>query len=173
MELTTNYQMLNQAYLGNSYGELYVRIYAKYSERDEDNNRTKVQYQARAYYSGNTYIADIGGNGNVNGTSASQVSGSCTNVPSGEYTFATTEAWVEHNEDGTKSISASAYLNMPNWGWNNTASGTATLPPYDIGILRIGVNGEYKKAKAYLGVNGSWKKCKVYLGVNNTWKKGV
>lgn len=173
MQLTTDYQKLAEAYLGNSYGDLYVRIYAKYSERDEDNNRTKVQYQARAYYSGSTYIADGAGTGNVSGTGASQVSGSCTNVSSGEYTIATTEAWVSHEEDGTKSISASAYLNMPNWGWSNTASGSAILPPYDIGIFRLGVSSEYKKAKAYLGVNGAWKKCKVYLGVNGTWKKGI
>ena len=51
MELTTSYQRLGEAYLGSSYGDLYIRIYAKYSEKDVQNNRTKVQYQARAYYS--------------------------------------------------------------------------------------------------------------------------
>ena len=129
MELTTSYQKLGEAYLGSSYGDLYIRIYAKYSEKDVQNNRTKVQYQARAYFSGNSYIFDQNSSGNVNGTGASQVNYSrSTNYPSGETTLGTTEAWVTHESDGTKTISASAYLNFPNWGWSNTATGSATLP---------------------------------------------
>ena len=127
--LTTSYQKLGEAYLGNSYGNLYIRIYAKYSEQDITNNRTKVQYQARAYFSGNSYILDQQSSGNVKGTSASQVNYSrSSSYPSGETTLGTTEAWVSHNNDGTMSISASAYLNFPNWGWSNTATGTADLP---------------------------------------------
>lgn len=127
--LTTSYQKLGEAYLGNSYGNLYIRIYAKYSEQDITNNRTKVQYQARAYFSGNSYILDQQSSGNVKGTDASQVNYSrSSSYPSGETTLGTTEAWVTHNSDGVKSISASAYLNFPNWGWSNTASGTADLP---------------------------------------------
>lgn len=127
--LTTSYQKLGEAYLGNSYGSLYIRIYAKYSEQDITNNRTKVQYQARAYFSGNSYILDQQSSGNVKGTSASQVNYSrSSSYSSGETTLGTTEAWVSHNNDGTMSISASAYLNFPNWGWSNTASGTADLP---------------------------------------------
>ena len=127
--LTTSYQKLGEAYLGNSYGSLYIRIYAKYSEQDITNNRTKVQYQARAYFSGNSYILDQQSSGNVKGTSANQVNYSrSSSYPSGETTLGTTEAWVSHNNDGTMSISASAYLNFPNWGWSNTASGTADLP---------------------------------------------
>lgn len=129
MELTTSYQKLGEAYLGSSYGDLYIRIYAKYSEKDVQNNRTKVQYQARAYFSGNSYIFDQNSYGNVNGTGASQVNYSRnTNYPSGETTLGTTEAWATHETDGTKTISASAYLNFPNWGWSNTATGSATLP---------------------------------------------
>lgn len=126
--LTTSYQKLGETYLGNSYGNLYIRIYSKYSERDITNNRTKVQYQARAYFSGN-YILDQQSSGNVKGTSASQVNYSkSSNYTNGETTLGTTEAWVYHNNDGTKSISCSAYLNFPNWGWNGTASGSANLP---------------------------------------------
>lgn len=125
--LTTNYQLLAQKHLGNSYGDLYIRIYAKYSEQNIANNRTKVQYQARAYFSGN-YIRDNQGSGGVSGTSASYASGSCTYPTKGETTIATTEAWVYHDSDGTKSVTASASLNFPNWGWSGTASATATLP---------------------------------------------
>ena len=108
MELTASYQKLGEAYLGSSYGDLYIRIYAKYSEKDVQNNRTKVQYQARAYFSGNSYIFDQNSSGNVNGTGASQVNYSrSTSYPSGETTLGTTEAWVTHESDGTKTISAS------------------------------------------------------------------
>lgn len=128
MELTTSYQKLAEKYLGSSAGDLYIRIYTKYSEQDIPNNRTKVQYQARAYFSG-SWILDQQSSGNVKGTSATQVNYSKnTNYNNGETTLGTTEAWVAHNADGTMSISASAYLNFPNWGWSGTASGTATLP---------------------------------------------
>lgn len=125
--LTTNYQMLEQKYLGNSYGDLYVRIYAKYLTQEIANNRTKTKYEARAYFSGN-WIRDNQGTGNVSGTSASTVTGACTYPQKGETVIATTEAWVTHDSDGTKSISASAYLKFPNWGWSGTATGTAELP---------------------------------------------
>lgn len=125
--LTTNYQLLAQTYLGNSYGDLYVRIYAKYSEQSVANNQTKVQYQVRAYFSGN-YIRDNGGTGGVSGTSASYVSGSCTSPTNGETVIATTEAWVTHYADGKMSVSGSASLNFPNWGWSGTATGSADLP---------------------------------------------
>ena len=128
MELTTSYQRLGQQWIGNSAGDLYIRIYAKYSEQDIQNNKTKVQYQARAYFSG-SWILDQQSSGNVKGTSASQVNFSkSSNYNNGETTLGTAEAWVPHNADGTMSISASAYLSFPNWGWSGTASGTATLP---------------------------------------------
>ncbi len=126
--LTTNYQMLGQAYLGTSGGNLYVRVYAKYSEQDIVNNRTKVQYEARTYYENSTYIYDAQGNGGVYGTSSANVSGSCTRPTTGETVIATTEAWVQHNDNGSQAISASAYLNFPNWNWSATATGTADLP---------------------------------------------
>lgn len=126
--LTTSYQMLAQKYLGNSYGDLYARVYAKYTEQDIANNRTKVQYEARAYFTG-SYILDKQGAGKISGTSATSVSASCTKPTEGETVIATTSAvWVTHGSDGKKSISASAYLSFPNWGWSATATGTADLP---------------------------------------------
>lgn len=131
MELTTSYQMLGQKLLGtDDYGaKLYIRSYAKYSEKDVQNNRTKVQYEARAYFDKSWSIWDRQSNGSVSGTSAATKSFSrSADYGSGETTLGTTEAWVTHNSDGTMSISASAYLNFPNWGWSGTATGTATLP---------------------------------------------
>ena len=126
--LTKNYQMLSQKYLGNSYGDLYVRLYAKYTEQDVANNRTYVVYQARSYYSGNSYILDQQGTMGVSGTGADYQSTSCTRPTSGESVSVTAEGWVYHNNDGTKSVSGSASLSFPNWGWSGTASGSADLP---------------------------------------------
>lgn len=126
--LTTSYQLLGQTYIGKSGGSLYVRIYAKYSEQDIANNRTKVQYQARSYYENGTYILDQQGRIGVSGTSANYVGDDCTRPTTGETYSVTTEAWVYHNDDGSKSISASGSITFPNWGWNGTASGTADLP---------------------------------------------
>lgn len=175
MTLTKSYQMLEQAYLGNSYGSVYIRIYAKYSEQDETNLTSTVQYQARAYFSGNSYILDAQSNGTVSGTGAtsSNYSKSSRYEP-GETVLGTITGTVSHNPDtGQASITASASLNFPNWGWSNTASGSADLPPIETSTLRLGVNNQWVKATPYLGVNGQWVKCKAYLGVNNTWKKGV
>lgn len=125
--LTTDYERLGQTYLGSSYGDLYIRIYAKYSEQKIADNKTKVHYQARAYFSG-SWIKDNQGSGSVYGTSATTVSGACTYPEKGETIIATTEAWVEHNSDGKQSISATASLNFPNWGWSANAEGSADLP---------------------------------------------
>lgn len=126
--LTKNYQMLSQKYLGNSYGDLYVRLYAKYTEQDVANNRTYVVYQVRSYYSGNSYILDQQGTMGVSGTGADYQSTSCTRPTSGESVSVTAEGWVYHNNDGTKSVSGKASLSFPNWGWSGTASGSADLP---------------------------------------------
>lgn len=111
--LTTSYQMLDQKLLGtDDYGaKLYIRIYAKYSEQDITNNRSKVQYQARAYFDKSWSIWDRQSNGSVSGTSATTKTFSrSADYGSGETTLDTTEAWVSHNNDGTMSISASANL---------------------------------------------------------------
>ncbi len=127
--LTTEYQFLGQAYLGtDSYNHsLYIRIYAKYSTQEINNNRSYVYYQARTYFEGG-YIIDQQGSGSVNGTSANTVSNTVTRPTTGENIIATTEGWVSHDNDGKKSISCSASLSFPNWGWGNTANGSADLP---------------------------------------------
>lgn len=175
MTLTKSYQLIAQAKLGNSYGDFYIRVYAKYSAQNENNLTSTVQYQARGYYSGNTYILDQGSNGRITGTGATAQNYSKSDrYPSGETVLATIEGTVSHNPDtGTASVSMSASMSFPNWGWGNTASGSADLPVIETSTLRLGVNGSWVKATPYLGVNGQWVKCKAYLGVNNSWKKGV
>lgn len=126
--LTTSWQLIDQTYLGTSGGNLYVRLYARYSEQDITNNRTYVYYQARSYYENSTYIQDNQGTIAVSGTGASYQSAGCTRPTTGESVSVTTSGWVSHNSDGTGSASGSATINFPNWGWNGTASGSFTLP---------------------------------------------
>jgi len=175
MTLTTSWQMVSQAKLGNSYGDFYIRIYARYTSQDENNLTSAVQYQARGYYSGNTYILDTGSNGTVSGSGATSANFSrSARYPSGETTLATINGTVNHNADtGEASITCSAKLNFPNWNWSATASGSADLPTIDVATLHLMDNSTWKKATPYLMVNGTWKKCKAYLGVNGSWKKGV
>lgn len=126
--LTTDWQYLGQAYIGKSGGSLYVRVYARYTQQDIANNRSYVQYQARAYYENGTYILDEQGTIGVSGTGASYQSQSCTRPTTGETNAVSTEGWVYHNADGTQSISCAGSISFPNWGWSNTAYGSASLP---------------------------------------------
>ena len=183
MTLTNSYQMIKQEYLGNSYGDLYIRIYAKLNSQDETNLTSSVTYQSRLYYSGRTYIIAQGQTKVVtSGTGATTTTTNWQNFEgrqdgyyySGETVVKTITGTVTHNEDGTASINASAsFSSAGSWGWEGTASGSADLPVIETSTLRLGVNNVWKKATPYLGVNGVWKKCKAYLGVNNSWKKGV
>lgn len=127
--LTTNFQMLGQAYVGKSGGNLYVRIYARYTEQDIANNRTYVVYEARSYYDKASYIYDQQGNLAVSGTNGSYRSIGCTRPTGvGESVSISTEGWVYHNDDGKRSVDGYATLNFPNWGWSGNASGSAELP---------------------------------------------
>ena len=175
MTLTTSWQKMGEAYLGNSYGDLYIRIYGRYISQDESTLTSTVQYQARAYYSGNSYIYDAGSYGSVSGTGAtSQNFSRSQSYPSGETTLSTIEGTVTHDSNtGSASVSASATLVFPNWSWSNTASGNADLPVIDVATLHLRDNGIWKKATPYLRVNGTWKKCKAYLRDSGSWKKGV
>lgn len=126
--LTTSWQLIEQKYIGTSGGNLYVRLYARYSEQDITNNRTYVYYQGRSYYENGTYIQDDQGTIAVSGTGASYQSAGCARPTTGESVSVTTSGWVSHNSDGTGSASGSATINFPNWGWSGTASGSFTLP---------------------------------------------
>lgn len=134
--LTTNWLQLAQTKVGtDDYGRnLYIRIYARYTELDVSNNRSKVQAQARSYfdnkYSSETdWILDRQSRGSVSATGLSTVSfEKSSNYTEYENILATTEGWITHEANGTKSITASANLVFPNWGWNATATATATLP---------------------------------------------
>ncbi len=125
--LTKSWQYLGQKYIGSSGCNLYVRLYARYSEQDIANNRTYVYYQARSYYD-RTYIQDDQGTIGVSGTGASYQSAGCTRPTTGESVSVTTSGWVYHNNDGTCSVTGNASISFPNWGWSGTITASANLP---------------------------------------------
>lgn len=183
MTLTKSYQLLKEAYLGNSHGNLYIRIYAKLNSQDISANTSSVTYQSRLAFTGSYIIAQGQTKVITSGTGATTTTTNWQNFEgrqdgyyyNGETVVKTITGTVQHNNStGTASISASAeFSSSSSWGWSGTASGTADLPPIETSTLRLGVNNQWVKATPYLGVNGQWVKCKAYLGVNNTWKKGV
>ena len=177
MELDENWQKLDEALLGtdNYGGKMYIRVYARLTGQNESALTSTVQYQARSYFDKNWTMYDRQSNGSISGTGATtETFTKSSDYGGGETQLATITGTVNHDPDtGTASISTSATLNFPNWGYSATATGTATLPTIEVSTLRFGDSNQWKKATPYLGVNGTWKKCKAYLGVNGTWKKGV
>lgn len=135
--LSTSYTKIGEQYLGSSYGDLYIRIYAKYTSQSIANNCSYVTYQSRLYFSGNYIISKEPTNVTTKGSGAQDTT---TNwkyfegrqdgrYEKGETVVKTITGTVYHNSStGKASISASAYANAGPWNWKGTASGSADLP---------------------------------------------
>ena len=184
--LTTNWQMIAQTYLGTSGGNLYIRLYARYTEQDISNNRTYVQYNARVYYEKSTYIQDNQGTGYIEGTSASRINFNAPRPTTGETYSNTTSGWVYHASDGTGSAYGKAHLNFPNWGWSGSAEGTFALPtiprastPSISGTLQLGstltINVNRASDKFIHNIYVSWgsqinkQRILTGIGTSGTW----
>ena len=132
MNLTTSYQLVAEALLGNTgYGNVYVRTYVKYNSQSIENNTSNVSIQSRIYTIGGYWWSDSGTTYRITG-SGSMDSGSigCNgryNV--GETTLGTITKDISHNADGTLSISASSNFASQPWGWNATASKSGLVLP--------------------------------------------
>lgn len=75
------------------------------------------------------------------------------------------------NETDSDNVEVNISFNSSEFSpYNASASGTITL--VNLGVIRIGNNDEWKKAKVYIGIDGEWKKAKPYFGVDGVWKKG-
>lgn len=132
MTLTTDYQKVAESYVGNAGGvNIYLRLYARYSQQDQINNRSYVLFQTRLYcsadyfgtYSNTTkYLEsfDLGSTGvqSANGT-----------YYAGETVLLTKEGWITHNSDGNKNVGASAYFVATPWGISASVSGIYSALP--------------------------------------------
>lgn len=137
MQLTYNYQMLGQAYLGNSAGDLYIRIYAKINSQNTATNTSNISYQSRLYFSGGYIISQGQTKVEMRGTSINNTTTNWQNFEgrqngrfnNGETVVKTITTTIQHDSSGNASINASAiFSSVGSWGWSGTASGTATLP---------------------------------------------
>ena len=130
-QLTTEYKELGSKYLGNTgYGNVYVKLYAKYNSQSIVNNTSNVSIQARIYTEGAYWYSSSGTTYKITGSGSidSGNIGCNGRYDVGEKTLGTQTKDISHNTDGTLTISASANFISQPWGWNGTASGSATLP---------------------------------------------
>lgn len=128
IELTTSYQLIKQEYVGNAYGDVYVKCYAKYDERDIANNRTKVTVATNLYTAG-TWWSQSGNEWYTGATGLTTASGTAPSSYSpGEITLGTLTGWISHDNDGKKNIVVSSGFVAQPWGFAKTASDTVKLP---------------------------------------------
>lgn len=127
--LNTNYTLLLNNYIGNFGGvNAYLRVYAKIERQDLVSNRSYVNIKQVIYasanyiYSGNnTYYL----NSNI-GNTGTKSSGFTFNA--GETLINTVNAWANHNNDGTFTLTGSAGFTSTAWGMGSSGNYSATLP---------------------------------------------
>ena len=129
MELTTVYQRIGSGQSKNYNGAIgHIELWAKYNSQNIENNQSSVSIELRLVvtngYIGNyqatnwSISGDLNANGNIgSGSHYSKTLGSATGI-------------IQHNNDGTKSVSFNGSFNPTAWGSSYTLSvtGTATLP---------------------------------------------
>lgn len=126
--LTREYQLLKQELLGNNgYGNVYIRLYAKYNSQSIANNTSNISIQARLYNEATWYASSgtyyrITGSGNIDSGNISKLTTANNMWAKGEVTLGTQTKDIAHNEDGTRSIHAEVQFVSQPWGWNKTAS---------------------------------------------------
>ena len=127
--LNTNYTLLLNNYIGNFGGvNAYLRVYAKIERQDLVNNKSYVNIKQVIYasadyiYSGNNnyYL-----NSNI-GSTGTKSSG--FTFYAGETLINTVNAWANHNNDGTFTLSGSAGFTSTAWGMGTSGNYSATLP---------------------------------------------
>ena len=127
--LNTNYTLLLNNYMGNFGGvDAYLRVYAKIERQDLVNNKSYVNIKQAIYASANyIYTGDNTYYLNSNIGSTGTRSGSFS-FYAGETVINTINAWANHNNDGTFTLSGSAGFTSQAWGKGSSGNYSATLP---------------------------------------------
>ena len=127
--LNTNYTLLLNNYIGNFGGvNAYLRVYAKIERQDLVNNKSYVNIKQAIYASANyIYTGDNTYYLNSNIGSTGTRSGSFT-FYAGETVVNTVNAWANHNNDGTFTLTGSAGFTSTAWGKGSSGNYSATLP---------------------------------------------
>ena len=130
--LTSTYQRLSEVWIGHTgYCDVYVRVYGRVSSEgyDIENNKTKVYAKSTVYLSVGSFTDASNGTKSVSCTGLSTVSGGSRGTfYAGETDLCETSGYVQHNNDGTKSVTISGRYYSSYFGWDGTASATVNLP---------------------------------------------
>lgn len=131
--LTKSYQKIKEVKIGNfGYGDLYLRLYGRYTSQSTANNTTTVEYQLRHYVPSGSikyYSSSQKITGDVTASSSNTQN---KEFSSGETTLLTKSKSIPHNTDGSKSISVGATFTNSYFGNTVTISNTSvTLPKID------------------------------------------
>lgn len=126
MQLTTNYQVIGETFCGShGAGNVYLRLYAKYSSQSIINNQTQVQLQSRIYVVSG-YFTTTSINSNIDGISLNI---GTINFRPGETVLQTIERTIPHQGDGTSGIITKVCSWSSYWSdLNGSTSGSFTLP---------------------------------------------
>jgi microcystin-dependent protein len=131
--LTKSYQKIKEVKIGNfGYGDLYLRLYGRYTSQSTANNTTMVEYQLRHYVPSGSikyYSSSQKITGDVTASSSNTQN---KEFSSGETTLLTKSKSISHNTDGSKSISVGGSFTNSYFGNAVTISNTSvTLPKID------------------------------------------
>lgn len=129
--LTTNYQLLASSYDTFNGVRGTLKLYAKYTTQSIDNNTTNVSFYSILTVTNGGYIGDYGGVSwslsDNQGHSTSR-SGQSVQWYNGDHDLSSLSPTINHNSDGTKSMTMSASITFGNWGKTISVSSNVDLP---------------------------------------------
>lgn len=135
--LTTSYQQIAQKHIATLTSSematkyVYLRIYAKYSSQNINNNTSTVYYKSTLYVDGggSYFYTNSGTTKTLSGSGATSTSaGANGTYYVGETTLCEISGTVTHNASGVASVSATAGWSSTPWGVSGSVTGTASLP---------------------------------------------
>ncbi len=127
--LNYNWQLIAEAGGSLNGNTCNVRIYAKLNSQSVANNQSSVSYQSRLYYGGGYFYTGSTTTKSLSGSGAGgqSLDGSGT-YNGGETTLNTITGTITHDNNGNANVSTSATFYSSPWGYNVTASTSASLP---------------------------------------------
>lgn len=130
--LTTNYQLLGSAYVGNTgYSNIYLRLYGRYNYYSVETNTTNVTFQLRHYVeNGAATITYWSSSQTITGDVTSS-SSNATNKTfyGGETVLLTKTTDIANDDDGSKTISVGGTFTNSFFGNTVTIPGVSCILP--------------------------------------------
>ena len=132
MQLTTSFQKVAEKKLGNNgYGDVYIRLYAKYNSQSIANNTSNVTLEARIRTYGGYWWSDTGTSYRITGSGSIDTKAISKNgkYEVGETVLGSVTKDIGHDSSGNLTMTGSANFKADPWGWNQTATASdMTLP---------------------------------------------